>query len=67
MFKTNFKTQELRLPPYFEWGTQKSSPAAVQVPSEKFQEIHPKYSSVYCSKAMFDGWKLELLTLVFFN
>ena len=27
MFKTNFETQELRLP-YLEWETQKSAPAA---------------------------------------
>ena len=25
MFKTNFETQELRLLPYFEWGTKKSA------------------------------------------
>ena len=27
--------------------------------SEKFLEIHRKDTSVYCSKAMFDGRKLE--------
>ena len=28
--------------------------------AKKILEIHPKYTSVYFSKAMFDGWKLEL-------
>ena len=32
-FKTNFETQELRLPPYFEWETKKS---ADYVPVRKF-------------------------------
>ena len=28
MFKTNFEIKELRLSPYYEWGTKKSAPAA---------------------------------------
>ena len=55
MFKTNFEIQELRLPPYFEWETK----TACGGPSTCL-EIHPKYTSVYCSKAMIDGGKLEL-------
>ena len=65
MFKTNFEIQELRLPPYFEWETKKSLPVEGQVPVWKFLEIHPKYTSVYCSKAMLDGWKLEFLNILF--
>ena len=56
MFETNFEIKELRLPPYFEWETK----TACGGPSTCL-EIHPKYTSVYCSKAMLDGWKLELL------
>ena len=65
MFKTNFEFQELRLPPYLEWVTKKSLWRAKYL-SEKLLEIHPKYTSVYCLKAMLDGWKLEFLKF-FFN